>query len=121
MSLPLVFRSAAQAELDEAADWYESQRPGLGAEFVAEVQEVLDTIAAQPKRFPVASGDVREAAVSRFLITFITGLSQIGWLSLPCFIRQETLPFGTDGNDCGPLTCSPFKKTLLRHTSNDEA
>jgi toxin ParE1/3/4 len=66
MSLPLVVRHAGRAELDEAASWYESQRPGLGVEFVTEVQEVLDTIAAQPKRFPVAVGEVREAAVSRF-------------------------------------------------------
>jgi toxin ParE1/3/4 len=33
---------------------------------VAEVQQVLDTIAAQPDRYPVVSGDVREAPVSRF-------------------------------------------------------
>jgi toxin ParE1/3/4 len=66
MSLPLVFRSAAQAEFDGAVAWYETQRPGLGADFVAEVQQVLDTIANQPDRYPVASGDVREAPVSRF-------------------------------------------------------
>jgi plasmid stabilization system protein ParE len=66
MSLPLVFRSAAQAEFDDAAAWYESQRPGLGGDFVAQVQQVLDTIAGQPDRYSIASGDVREAPVSRF-------------------------------------------------------
>jgi hypothetical protein len=45
MSLPLVFRSAAQGEFDYATTWYEGQRPGLGSDFVAEVQQVLDTIA----------------------------------------------------------------------------
>lgn len=66
MSLPLVFRAAAQAEFDDSAAWYGAQRPGLGALFVAEVQQVLDTIANQPNRYPVASGDVREAPVQRF-------------------------------------------------------
>ena len=66
MSLPLVFRSVAQAEFDGAAAWYEEQRPGLGSEFVAEVQQILDLIADNPERFPVASGDVREALASRF-------------------------------------------------------
>jgi len=66
MSLPPVFRPAAQAEFDEAAAWYEGQRPGLGADFVAEVQKVPDTISQHPDRYPVAEGDVREAAVCRF-------------------------------------------------------
>src|SRR5438270_9757901 len=66
MSLPLVFRPAAQTEFDEAAAWYEGQRPGLGTDFVAEVQQVLDTVANHPERYPAVSGDVREALVSRF-------------------------------------------------------
>ena len=66
MSLPLLFRAAAQAEMDAATAWYEGQRAGLGTDFVGEVQNVLDTISRQPLRFPVASGDVREAPVSRF-------------------------------------------------------
>lgn len=66
MSLRLVFRPAALADFDEAAAWYEAQQPGLGADFAAEVQQVLDAIADQPERYPVADGDVREAATSRF-------------------------------------------------------
>lgn len=66
MTLPLVFRSAARAEFDDAAAWYEARRTGLGADFVAEVQQVLDTIANQPDRYPVVYGDVREAPVRRF-------------------------------------------------------
>jgi plasmid stabilization system protein ParE len=66
MTLPLVFRPAAQAEFDAAAVWYENQRPGLGDDFVAEVKQVLDTIASHPERFAVADGDVRGAPVTRF-------------------------------------------------------
>jgi plasmid stabilization system protein ParE len=66
MSLPIVFRAAAQAEFDEAAGWYEAQKAGLGTDFVAEVQRVLDTISNQPERHAIVSGDIREGLVSRF-------------------------------------------------------
>lgn len=66
MTLPIVFRAAAQAEFDDAVVWYEGQRPGLGHDFAAEVRAVLNTIAGQPDRYPIVSGDVREAIVSRF-------------------------------------------------------
>jgi toxin ParE1/3/4 len=66
MSLPLVIRSAAQAEFDAAAVWYEGQRVGLGVDFVAEVQRTLDTISNQPDQYPVVLRDVREAPVARF-------------------------------------------------------
>ena len=36
MSLPIVLRDEAEAEFDQAFDWYDSQRVGLGAEFAAE-------------------------------------------------------------------------------------
>ena len=66
MSLPIVLRAAAQDEADEAARWYEGQRPGLGADFVAALQQVFGVISAQPDRYPVAAGDTREAPLARF-------------------------------------------------------
>jgi plasmid stabilization system protein ParE len=66
VSLPLVFRGAAQDEYDEAAVWYDGRQPGLGTEFETEVQAVLDTTAGQPDRYPVVLRDVREAPVARF-------------------------------------------------------
>ena len=46
MSLPVVLRPEARAEFDEAFDWYEQQRSGLGVDFVTQVQEVFDRISA---------------------------------------------------------------------------
>jgi len=65
MSLPLVFRAAAQVELEEAKAWYEGQRVGRGAELVTEVKLVFETITNKPKRYPIVSGNVREALVFR--------------------------------------------------------
>ncbi len=66
MSLPIVFRAAAQAELTDAAVWYDGQRPGRGSDLVAEVRAVLAMISAQPDRYPIVARDVREASVPRF-------------------------------------------------------
>lgn len=63
MSLPFLFRRAARTEYDEAADWYEARRAGLGAAFTGAVQDVLDRIAAQPDLYPEVYQDVREALV----------------------------------------------------------
>ena len=66
MSLPVVFRPEARAEYDDAVDWYERQRPGLGGDFLDEVQRVLDRIAANPSIHAVVLQDVRKAVVRRF-------------------------------------------------------
>ena len=63
MTLALRLRHAAQAEYDEAADWYESRQRGLGLRFVAAVRQVLSDVAAQPARWPEVLPGVREAPV----------------------------------------------------------
>jgi toxin ParE1/3/4 len=63
MSLPVIFRRAAQAEFDDSANWYEQRQAGLGQAFTAAVQQLLDRIAAQPTFYPQVLQDVREALV----------------------------------------------------------
>ena len=66
MSLPVVVRDEAQAEFDEAFDYYEAQRAGRGVHFADRVQQVFDRIAANPKMHPVVFADIRKAVVARF-------------------------------------------------------
>ena len=66
MSLPVILRAEARAEFDEAFDNYEAQRPGLGVDFAARVQEVFDRIAANPQIHGTVFQDVRKAVVQRF-------------------------------------------------------
>jgi hypothetical protein len=63
VSPPIVFRRAARAEFDDAADWYDQRQARLGAAFTAAVQLVLDQVAAQPAFYPQVFQDVREALV----------------------------------------------------------
>jgi plasmid stabilization system protein ParE len=66
VSLPVVLRDEAQAEFDEAFDFYEGRRPGLGCDFAERVQEVFDNIGANPNVHAVVLADVRKAVVRRF-------------------------------------------------------
>jgi toxin ParE1/3/4 len=45
----LIVRVDAEAELAEAAAWYERRRPGLGHEFLRAVQEAVDAIMEAPE------------------------------------------------------------------------
>ncbi|WP_414703738.1 type II toxin-antitoxin system RelE/ParE family toxin [Povalibacter sp.] len=60
------FRKAARLEYDEAASWYESQRPGLGIEFVSEIGHALLQACEMPQRFPRMLADIRCVRVRRF-------------------------------------------------------
>lgn len=66
MTTPVILRRLAQREFDDAADWYEQQRVGLGAEFIEEVNRVLEQIAANPQLYGQVHNDTREALVRRF-------------------------------------------------------
>ena len=66
MSLPVVLRPAARQEYDDAVDYYEAQRAGLGRRFVARVNEVLTRIGTSPRTHAAVRGDVRKAVVTKF-------------------------------------------------------
>lgn len=59
---------AVQADVDvgNAVQWYEDQRPGLGIEFLLQLDSLMDRIRRTPQQFPIAKGDVRRALLRRF-------------------------------------------------------
>jgi plasmid stabilization system protein ParE len=62
----LRFTSLAARDVTSARDWYDAQRPGLGAEFVAAVATALDLIGRLPEAAPVVIKDVRRLLLARF-------------------------------------------------------
>lgn len=66
MTIRPFFRKAARLEYDEAAIWYESQKIGLGSEFVSEIERALHTACESPQRFPSVLGNVQCIRVRRF-------------------------------------------------------
>jgi plasmid stabilization system protein ParE len=66
VTLPVVLRDEAAAEFDEAFDYYEHQRAGLGVDFAARVQQVFDRVGVNPRLHAVVYADIRKAVVTRF-------------------------------------------------------
>jgi toxin ParE1/3/4 len=50
-------RRPAEAELAAAISWYDSKRPGLGREFLAEVDRAFAKIHRAPERWPLWRAD----------------------------------------------------------------
>src|SRR5438477_11159471 len=66
MTLRVVFRRAARAEFDAAALWYEDRQAGLGAQFVSEIDRVVELVSNHPERFPTKHLEIRGAQARRF-------------------------------------------------------
>lgn len=66
MNLPVILRPLARFEFEEAADWYEQQRTGRRAAFIAAVEQSLLAIGSRPELYAKVYGNVREALVPNF-------------------------------------------------------
>ena len=62
----LRLRSAARDDLAAAARWYETQEPGLGRQFLAEVRLILQRIRSNPAAYPASYRGTRRALIRRF-------------------------------------------------------
>lgn len=62
----IIVRPAAAADIDDAAFWYDRQRPGLGTEFLEAVRNSLEAIAKNPRLYPAIHRDARRALLRRF-------------------------------------------------------
>lgn len=62
----LRLRVAAVEDVAVARAWYESERPGLGDDFLVEVDAALERIVESPLRYPVLVRDTRQALLRRF-------------------------------------------------------
>jgi predicted patatin/cPLA2 family phospholipase len=57
----LILKPRAILMTKEAYNWYELQRPGLGEEFLAELDGICHAIQTQPKRFSKIKQNFRQA------------------------------------------------------------
>ena len=66
MTRRLIVRPPAEADIDSAAQRYESERPGLAARFLAEVDRTFTRLRERPLQFPAIANDVRRALLHTF-------------------------------------------------------
>jgi toxin ParE1/3/4 len=59
-------RSEAERDLEEAQDWYDRQRDGLGEEFRGTVDDLVARLVVAPQLYPIVHRGVRRAVLRRF-------------------------------------------------------
>ena len=57
---------ASDADIEAAFEWYESEQPGLGFEFLDEVRAVYDRILDGPLKYQELRSGIRRALTRRF-------------------------------------------------------
>ena len=66
----IILHPEAERELTEAALYYERQQPGLGADFIAAVNEAVADLRHFPYRFRLINAVVRRGLLRRFPYAF---------------------------------------------------
>jgi toxin ParE1/3/4 len=66
MAIKLLFTSETHADIDEAYQWYNKRRVGLGDEFLLEVADTIQRITSRPELCPLVDDSYRQALVKRF-------------------------------------------------------
>ncbi|HQU42475.1 MAG: hypothetical protein B7Z73_08920 [Planctomycetia bacterium 21-64-5] len=62
----VVYHPDAEAELTEAALYYDQRVPGLGDSFLRAFESALAEIEKQPQWWPIVEGDLRYRSLRRF-------------------------------------------------------
>ena len=63
---PVNIQPRAEAEADEAATWYEAEQPGLGIEFLLELDAAIERAAETPLAYAPVFMDARRVLTWRF-------------------------------------------------------
>jgi plasmid stabilization system protein ParE len=66
MTRRFIVRPLAEADLEDAARWYDDERAGLSERFLSDVGRTIARIRERPFEFPAVSGDVRRALLHTF-------------------------------------------------------
>ena len=84
MTRQFIVRPGAERDIRSAFEWYESQRPGLGDEFLLALRERLESVRTFPESSAILYRDVRRAVVSRFpyLIFYVVRPTRIAVLGV---------------------------------------
>lgn len=66
MSYTLLIQTEAWLEIQNAYDWYEEQKEGLGDEFLEEIEICYKILIEAPERFPFKNHLYRRITTERF-------------------------------------------------------
>ena len=86
------FHPEADAEVSEAARYYEMRKAGLGLDLLQEVELALDQILTNPEASPLVGRRVRRKPMWRFPYNFIFGVFP-NRIRVVAFAYQKRRPF----------------------------
>lgn len=66
MSLPVILRPDAEADVRDAYEYLEEARTGLGEQFAARLHDVLERIESMPQSFGIVWQDVHAVRLRKF-------------------------------------------------------
>jgi len=68
------FLEAAQAELDDAFEWYEAQQKNLGVQFINEFEAAIKRISIYPESYVLIDNEIRRCLIKRFPYGILYGI-----------------------------------------------
>ena len=74
MNYRLEITKAAQQDLEESYDWYETKLAGLGDDFISAVEDAITTIIQHPESYAIFVDDYRKVSTTRFPFKVIYSL-----------------------------------------------
>jgi plasmid stabilization system protein ParE len=90
MSYSFIIRPEAELDIQDAFEWYESQSPGLGSEFVRAVDTCLSGIGRNPLAYQVIHKQARRALIRRFPYTILFVFEQEIVSVIACFHAKRS-------------------------------
>ncbi len=80
----VIIRPEAESDIEDAYQWYESQRKGLGENFLLCVEEALSRAAREPTIYSIVYKEIRRVLIHRFPfgVFFIVGETNISVLAV---------------------------------------
>lgn len=78
MARRFIVRPLAEADLEDAARWYEDERPGLAERFLEDVDQTLARIRERPFQFPSVLGQGQSTAAHLPVRGVLSGVQRNG-------------------------------------------
>ena len=84
MTPQFILRPRAESDIQSAFEWYESQMPGLGEQYLGALREKLEFVREHPQASPVVYRNVRRAVITRFsyLVFYVVQLKRTSVLAV---------------------------------------
>ena len=82
----------AESEINEAADFYDLESPGLGSVFIEEVERAIESITHFPDAAPFIRGRVRKKTLLKFPYSIVYSV-RLDEIRLLAMAHQKRRPF----------------------------